>query len=199
MRRIGLTGGIGSGKSTVAAMLAEAGIPVVDADQLARAAVAPGTPGLEAVRARFGPGILDAGGALDRPALGRLVFADAAARRDLEAIVHPEVARLSQAAFAELEAEGHPAAVYDVPLLFETGREGEFDMTVVVSAPPAEQRARIQARDGTDAEAAQARIDAQMPLAEKVRRADLVIDNGGSLQETRRQVDELIENLKGRA
>jgi len=177
-------------------MLAEAGIPVVDADRLAREAVAPGTPGLRAVEARFGSQILTEDGALDRPALGRLVFADPAARKDLEAIVHPEVTRSSQAAFARLEVEGHPAAVYDVPLLFETGREGEFDLTVVVSVPPEVQRARVRDRDGADAEA---RIDAQMPLSEKARRADLVIDNGGSLDETRRQVDDLLPKLRGTA
>ncbi|MEM1025544.1 MAG: dephospho-CoA kinase [Myxococcota bacterium] len=196
MRLLGLTGGIGSGKSTVAGMMAEAGIPVVDADRLAREAVAPGSRGLSGIVERFGAEILDPSGALDRPALGKLVFGDPASREALEAIVHPEVSRLSRASFAELEAQGHGWAVYDVPLLFETQRESEFDLVVVVAVSPETQRARVRERDGSTLEEIQGRIDAQMPLVDKAGRADVVIDNQGSLDETRRQVEALMKRLQ---
>jgi dephospho-CoA kinase len=196
MLRIGLTGGIASGKSTVADLLRQAGIPVIDADVLARRAVAPGSPALDAIRRRF-PSVVDEQGRLDREALGRVVFSDPAARADLNAIVHPAVRRLAHEEMAEAERRGERAAVYDVPLLFEAGLEGDFDLVVVVNVPPAVQLERLMRRDGRSRQEAEDRIRAQMALSDKARRAGLVIDNGGSLEETRRQVDALITRLEG--
>jgi dephospho-CoA kinase len=171
------------------------GARVIDADVLAREAVAPGSPGLARVVARFGPEVLGADGALDRPRLGALVFADREARRDLEAIVHPEVQRLALERMAAAMADGATLVVYDVPLLYENGLERSLPEVIVVSAPPELQRARIAARDGLPPEQIEARIAAQLPLEEKLRRADHVIDNGGSLEATRRQVEALYARL----
>ncbi len=194
-RVVGLTGGIGCGKSAVARMMEALGARVIDADVLAREAVAPGSPGLARVVARFGPEVLGADGALDRPRLGALVFADREARRDLEAIVHPEVQRLALERMAAAMADGAALVVYDVPLLYENGLERSIPEVIVVSAPPELQRARIAARDGLPPEQIEARIAAQLPLEEKLRRADHVIDNGGSLEATRRQVEALYARL----
>ncbi len=180
---VGLTGGIATGKSTAAAALEAAGAPVVRSDDLARQVVAPGEPALEEIRAAFGPGVLAADGGLDRRALGDLVFADAAARRRLEAITHPRIHARMLAWLQERRAQGLPAAVCDIPLLFEAGygERGSFvDVVWVVAADPAEQVRRLMRRDGLGRAAALARIRAQWPLAEKVRRADLVLDNGAS-------------------
>lgn len=190
-RIVGLTGGIGCGKSAVAAALAERGARVIDADVLAREAVAPGSPALAAIRARFGPAVFAPDGSLDRAALGRLVFQDTEARRALNAIVHPEVARLARARMEALEQEGAPVIVYDVPLLYENGLDRALGAVIVVTAPPEVQRARIRARDGLPDAEIEARIAAQMPLEEKVRRATWIIDNGGTLEETRAQVEAL--------
>jgi dephospho-CoA kinase len=195
MLKVGLTGGIATGKTYVSRRLREAGVPVVDADALARQAVAPGTEGLAAVVHRFGTDVLTADGALDRPALGRIVFADEAARRDLEAIVHPIVRRRTAEFFAALPADT-PVAVADIPLLFETHRERTFDRVVVVACAPATQLQRLMARDGLSREAAEQRIAAQLPIEEKVRRADYVIHTDGTFDETDAQVSALVRDLR---
>lgn len=194
MRRVALTGGIATGKSTVAATLRARGVPVVDADQLAREAVAPGSDGLRAVVDRFGPGVLQADGGLDRAGLGRLVFADAAARRDLERIVHPRV-RTSVAAFFAAVDGAAAAAVAEIPLVYESGWFRDFDAVVVVACHPREQLRRLVARDGLAASAAQARLDAQWPIGDKARLADRVIVTDGSLTDTARQAGQLADWL----
>jgi dephospho-CoA kinase len=195
VRRIALTGGIATGKSHVLATCAAAGIPTIDSDTLARAAVAIGTPGLAAVVARFGAQVLDRAGALNRRALADIVFADAAARRDLEAIVHPEVRLAIDAWFAAIHPERHPFAVVAIPLLFEAGRERDFDSIVVTTCRPGTQLQRLMARDSLTEHEARRRIDAQLPLDQKVRRADYVIDTEGLLAETDAQVHALIDRL----
>ena len=183
MRLIGLTGGIASGKSAVARLLRGAGVPVVDADVLAREAVAKGTEGLAHVVARFGEEMLLDDGDLDRKKLGVVVFHDEAARRDLNAIVHPRVAQLAVATLATLRDAGEQVAVYEVPLLFESGLQRMMDATLLVAAPVDVQRARLRARDGMGNEDADARIAAQMSLDEKRKRATAVVDNAGTLAE----------------
>lgn len=165
---------------------------VIDADVVAREVVAPGTPGLAAVTARFGPAVLDASGALDRQALATTVFADDAARRDLEAIVHPEVYASIENWFAGLSA---PIGIADIPLLFETKHQADFDAVVVVACTRDEQRARLRLRGLSDDEARQ-RLESQLPIEDKVRRADFVIDTSGSAADTDRQVTEVWEKLK---
>lgn len=175
--RVGLTGGIASGKSTVAALLAARGAPVIDTDRLAREAVAPGTEGLAAVAEAFGPQILAADGSLDRAALGRRVFADPEARQRLEAILHPRIhARLE----ARLERIRAPYAVAMVPLLIETGWHRDMDAVVIVDLPEAEQRERLMARDGLSAEDAEARRSAQASRAQRLEAAHYTIDNSGA-------------------
>jgi dephospho-CoA kinase len=196
MQRVALTGGIGTGKTYVAARLRRAGVPVIDADLLAREVVAPGTPGLAAVVARFGSEILTPEGALNRPALGAVVFADPAARHDLEAIVHPAVRQRIEAFLAAVPSTT-PFAVADIPLLFETGRAAEFDVVVVAACTPEQQRSRVMARDGLTRAEAEARLAAQWPIAEKVRHADHVIDTSTSFAATDRAVDALIVALGG--
>jgi dephospho-CoA kinase len=198
--RVGLTGGIATGKSYVTARLQTAGLPTIDADRLAREAVAPGSPGLRAVVARFGDQVLTPEGALDRTALGAIVFADAGARADLEAIVHPEVRRRIAEWQAALARDGYRGpAIADIPLLFETGRAGDFDVVIVVACDPARQRERLMARDGVSGEAADQRLAAQWPIAAKVARADLVVSTDGTFADTDAQVDALIERLKASA
>jgi dephospho-CoA kinase len=198
MLLVGLTGGIGSGKSTVARMLEERGAVVFDADVLARAAVEPGTPGHDAVVERFGSNVLLPGGALDREALASIVFADPAARRDLEAIVHPEVRRL----FAEgcERYQGTDAVVvFGAPLLVETGMHTAFDVLIVVSAPVERQIERLMRDRGMSEAAIRARIDAQLPFEEKAAVADVLIDNDGSLEDLDGRVDRAWTELRERA
>ena len=187
--RVGLTGGIGSGKSTVARLLAERGAVVIDADELAREAVAPGTSGLRAIESRFGPGVLRSDGTLDRPALGRIVFADEAARHDLNAIVHPEVRRL--AGERERLAPHGAIVVHVIPLLVETGQQGGFDAVVVVDAPEEAQVSRVMARDGVNADAARARLRAQSSRADRLAAATHVVDNSGGEDLLRERVERL--------
>lgn len=185
--QIGLTGGIGAGKTVVARRFAELGALVVDADALARDVVAAGTPGLAAVVAEFGPGVLRPDGELDRPALGRLVFGDEAARARLNTIVHPLVRRRA----IELIAAAPPGSVVvqDVPLLVETGQAGRFDLVVVVEAP-AEVRTERLARDrGMSADEVRSRMAAQASDAERRAVADVLLVNDGSPDELRAQVD----------
>jgi dephospho-CoA kinase len=197
MRRVALTGGIATGKSYVATRLVRAGVPVVDADLAARAAVAPRSPGLAAVVARFGRGVLAPDGALDRARLGALVFADEQARRDLEAIVHP-VVRAAIENFFDTLPRDTPIAVADIPLLFETGRQASFDVVVVVAAAPETQIARVMARDGLSRADAERRLAAQWPIESKVGLADEVIWTDGTYEETDAQVDALLVRLRDR-
>lgn len=195
VKRIALTGGIATGKTYVRAQLARLGIPTFDSDTLAHAALAPGTPGLEAVVHRFGPGILAPSGELDRRALAALVFSDQRSRLALEAIVHPTVRAATDAWFASIDAASSVFAVADVPLLYEVGRDGDFDAVIVVFARPETQVRRVIERDGvTDAEA-RSRVAAQWPIDEKVRRAHYVIDTEGSTEETDRQVTDVCTRL----
>jgi len=187
---MGLTGGIASGKSTVATMLAGHGAAIIDADRLAREVVAPGRPELAAVAAEFGPEVLQADGRLDRAALGRLVFADVQARRRLEAITHPGVRELMGRRIAEAVAtSGAPLVVADIPLLFEGALEQQFAGVLLVAATPETQLRRLRERDGLDEVAAQQRLAAQLPMADKRRRAQWTIDNDGPLEATRAAVD----------
>jgi dephospho-CoA kinase len=195
VRRIALTGGIATGKSHVRAEIERLGVPTIDADQLAREAVAPGSEGRAAVAARFGTAVVGADGTIDRRALAAIVFADPGARRDLEAIIHPVVRRRIDKWFASLDASAHPFAVADIPLLFETGREGEFDAVIVAACDPATQLRRVMERDGLSEADAMARISAQIPIADKVRRADHVVPTDGTFAETAARVRALVERL----
>jgi len=192
---VALTGGIATGKTHVRRLFERLGVPTIDADTLARDVVAPGTGGLAAIAARFGPGVIDARGALDRKALAAIVFADAEARRDLEAIVHPPVAAATDAWFSSLDPASHVLAVADIPLLFETGRDREFDATVVTACDPDTQLRRVMARDGIGEGEARQRIAAQLPTEDKTRRADHVIRTDGSYDETEAQVRAVLAAL----
>ncbi|MCA9537940.1 MAG: dephospho-CoA kinase [Myxococcales bacterium] len=194
---IGLTGGIACGKTTVGEMLRARGARRVDADAIAREVVEPGTEGLAAIVAAFGPGVLTADGRLDRPALGAQVFGDPALRRKLEGILHPLIAIESARRVQGALAEKPPLVVYDAALLIEAGRADHFRPLVVVFAPPEVQLERLMRRDGLSAAEAQARIASQMPVAEKAALADHVIDNSGTLAATEAQVDALWARLLG--
>jgi dephospho-CoA kinase len=197
VRRIGLTGGIATGKSYVRTAFEELGVATIDADALAREAVAPGTDGLAAVLTRFGMGVLDANGALDRRKMAQIVFADANARRDLEAIIHPFVRRQADLWFRGLDPAEHPFAIADIPLLYETGTDNLYDAVIVTACAPEEQVRRIVARDHVTQAEARQRIAAQLPVDEKIRRADYVIRTDGTHQETDRQVRGVFERLSG--
>lgn len=195
IRRVALTGGIATGKSHILTRMHERGVATIDSDTLAREAVAPGTAGLAAVVDRFGAALLKADGALDRAALGRIVFADPAARRDLEAIVHPHVRSATDAWFATLDPARNRFAVADIPLLFEVGRDNDFDVVIVAACDPDTQLRRIMHRDGVSEPEARQRLAAQWPIAEKVARADYVIHTDGSYDDTNRQTDEILAAL----
>jgi len=194
MVRAALTGGIATGKSHCLARFAALGVPTIDADLLARDAVAPGSPGLQAVAARFGPAVMRPDGTLDRPALGILVFADRTARAALEAIIHPEVRRRIREWFVVLPPQT-TLAIADIPLLFETGQEHDFDRVIVCACDPAEQLRRVIARDGLSEEAARQRLAAQWPIGEKVARAHHVIRTDGTFADTESQVRAIFETL----
>ena len=194
MIRAALTGGIATGKSHVLASFARLGVPTIDADTLAHGAIAPGTPGAAAVLARFGTGLSLADGTIDRRALGAIVFADAEARRDLEAIVHPAVYGTITRWFASLPVTT-PYAVADIPLLFETNHQDDFDQVVVAACSPAEQLRRVMARDGLSEPDARARIDAQLPLESKIARADHVVWTTGTAEETTNQVRDIVKRV----
>jgi dephospho-CoA kinase len=193
--RVALTGGIATGKTYVATRLREAGVPVIDADALAREVVAPGTPGLAAIVERFGDDILTSEGTLDRARLGEIVFRDDTARKHLEAIVHPAVRQRIDDFFGRLAAST-PFAVADIPLLFETGRPQEFDKVIVVAAEPETQIARIMARDHLSREQAERRLAAQLPIASKLDKADYVIHTDGTYAETDNQVAATLTKLR---
>ncbi|WP_291985199.1 dephospho-CoA kinase [Luteitalea sp.] len=198
--RVGLTGGIATGKSYVTQRLQAAGLPTIDADRLAREAVAPGSEGLRAVVNRFGRDMLTDAGALDRPRLAAVIFRDASARADLEALIHPEVRRRIADWQTQLARHGYRGPVIaDIPLLFETGRTGDFDALVVVACEPATQRARLMARDGLTAEEADQRMAAQWPITHKLRGADFVVRTDGTFAETDAQVDALVVQLWAQA
>lgn len=197
MPLIALTGGIASGKSTVAGRLAEHGAVVVDADVLAREVVEPGEPALDAIRAAFGPAVIGADGRLDRPALGRVVFSDEEARKRLNAIVHPAVIARSHSLFeAALAADPSAVVVYDVPLIDARG-VGEFERIVVADAPPEVRLRRLVELRGLTEEDARARIGAQMSDERRRSIATDLIDTAGSLEATRAQTDALWARLSG--
>src|SRR6188768_25694 len=186
-RLVGLTGGIGTGKSTVAGLFAERGVPVMDADVLARDVVAPGQPAAADIAAD---------GHIDRKRLGAIVFSDPAARARLEAITHPRIQELSRARAAALAAAGHKFALYEASLLVESGRWRELDGLIVVTASPATQVARVVRRDGVSEDQARARLRAQLPQEDKLRLATHVIDNDGDLAATEAQVDRVLAALR---
>jgi dephospho-CoA kinase len=196
MLRVALTGGIATGKSYCLAAFAALGAPTIDADALARDAVATGTPGLMAIRDRFGSSLIDADGTLNRGALARIVFADEAARRDLEAIVHPIVYEGIRRFFMTIGQDQAPAGIAAIPLLFETGRDDDFDVVIATLCSRELQISRLVARGLAAAEAIQ-RINAQMPADRKASLAGHVIDTNGSFATTDRQVLRLWEWLSG--
>jgi dephospho-CoA kinase len=189
MRLIGLTGGIASGKSTVADLLSRRGAVVVDADALAHEVLLPDGAAFDDVVARFGSEVLDHTGAVDRGALGDIVFADSALRADLERITHPRINTLMRERMAAALDSGAPLVVADIPLLFERDLEGAFDGTMLVYVPPAVQLRRLRDRDGLDDMSAQRRIVAQLPIDDKRARATWIIDNAGDVDATAAQVD----------
>ncbi len=192
MHLFGLTGGIASGKSTVAARLRAHGVPVIDADEVAREVVTPGSEGLAAVVEAFDRGVVAADGTLDRKGLAAIVFGDDARRRQLNAILHPRISRRTIERSAELAARGETLACYEAALIIENGAAEVFRPLVVVVCPEAEQLARLMARDGATHDEAMARIRAQMPLPEKVRAADHVIDTSGTIEATRQRTDDVL-------
>jgi dephospho-CoA kinase len=195
MLKVALTGGIATGKSYVLDRLRLHGVPCLDADDLAHGVMAPGTEATQAIAARFGLDVLDAAGAVDRRKLAPLVFADASARRELEAIVHPPVYRAIEAGFRAFGLMGGSrVAVVGVPLLYETGHAGDFSQVVATTCPPEVQLARLRERGLSKLEASQ-RVAAQMPAAEKAARADFVIRTDGTFAETDAQVEHLIRLL----
>jgi len=194
MVRVALTGGIATGKSFCLARFAALEVPTIDADVLARAAVGPGSPGLAAVVRRFGLSVLGAGGTLDRAALGRIVFGDRGARADLEAIIHPDVYRRIGEWFGQL-APATRLAIADIPLVFETGHNHEFDRVIVCACTPEEQLRRLMSRDDLSEQDARGRINAQWPIGDKVARADYVIETDGTLADTEARVRVVYELL----
>lgn len=193
---VGLTGGIASGKSTVSSMLRQAGAPVICLDELAHEVVTPGRPAFEDIRRAFGNAVLTEHGDLDRAVLGSLVFTDSAKRKTLESIVHPRVREEVERRIGELESQGHALVVVDVPLLYEVGWDGSFDVTVVVYVPRQVQETRLATRDNISLDEIRARIGAQLPIEEKKKKAHFVVDNAGSLDSTYAQVVSLLTELK---
>ncbi|MDI1435229.1 MULTISPECIES: dephospho-CoA kinase [Polyangium] len=195
----GLTGGIACGKSTVAARFREQGVQVIDADVVARQAVAPGTSGLTEIIKLFGEGVLRHDGTLDRSKLGSIVFGDEEKRRALNRILHPRIGARTMMLAQELAQRGEPLACYEAALLVENGLTDAFRPLVVVSAPEAIQVTRTMERDGVDEKAALARIRAQMPVAEKVKVADYVIDTSGTMEQTIQRADEVLAAIRAKA
>jgi dephospho-CoA kinase len=192
--QVALTGGIATGKSYCLKQFGALGVPTIDADYLARLAVAPGTHGLQAVLQRFGAHLVRTDGTLDRAALAKIVFSDRAARADLEAIVHPDVYRRIREWFAQLPF-GTAIAMADIPLLFETGHEHDFDAVVVAACTPDEQLRRLVARDGLPEADARARLEAQWPIDEKVRRTNYAVRTDGDFAETDEEIERVYRRL----
>lgn len=202
MYLIGLTGGIASGKSTVAKRLAGRGAVVIDADKLAREVVEPGTPALALIAERFGPSVIAPDGSLDRPALGAIIFSDADARLALNAITHPAVGELGRLRMEEADRQPHAVVVYDVPLLVERSADADFytfDLVVVVDASPETRIDRLVGLRGLSKDEAIHRLNSQASDAERLAIADVVIDSNGSIDETLRQADDLWETVHSRA
>jgi len=197
--RVALTGNVASGKSAVARVWRDAGVPVVSADELSRDAVAPGSAGLEEVRAAFGDGVMAVDGSLDRAALRARVFGDVEERKRLESILHPRIRQLRDAWLLRHEAEGAPLVVAEIPLLFETGTQGDFGLTVLVDAPEPVRLARMLRERGISASEARGIMAAQMDASAKRALADLIIDNHGSLEELRTRALEVLTELRRRA
>jgi len=195
----GLTGGIASGKSTVSKHIRELWIPVIDADQLAREVVKKDTEGYEAVVAAFGKGILGPDGEIDRKALGAIVFSDAEAREKLNGMLHSRIGARSMELIARLQAQRHKLACYDAALLVEGGLTEFFRPLVVVAATPTTQVDRIMKRDGLTRDEALARVNAQLPLAEKIAMADYVIENDGTLEELITRTDGVLDAIRSLA
>ncbi len=194
--RVALTGGIATGKSYVLKRFGQRSLPTVDADQLSREVVRRGQPALAEIRGRFGAEVFQSDGELDRARIAERVFGDASERAALEVIVHPHVRLALERWFDALEADGQTTVgIAAIPLLYETGREADFDKVVVTSCEVAEQLKRLTARDGLSDEDARRRIDAQIPTAEKVTRADFVIRTDGSFQSTDAQADAVCDWL----
>jgi dephospho-CoA kinase len=196
MLKIAITGGAGTGKSTVARMFQDLGAEVLDADAIAREAVAVGAPAWVELRRLYGPDFFNPDGTLNRSRLSQLVFADPEARRRLEALVHPLVVQEIMTRAQELQSRGATLVLVEVPLLFETGREAAFDRVIVVAAPEALQIRRLRGRDRRGEPEIRGILAAQWPLADKVARADYVVDNGGSRRHTARQVKNIWGVLK---
>ena len=196
VRRIALTGGIATGKTYVRQGFEKLGVPTSDADSRARDAVAPETAGLKEVVGRFGADVLDSSGSLDRAKVAAIVFADPAARRDLERIVHPYVVKATDTWFQSLDPSRHPFAIADIPLLFEARRERDFDKVIVVAAEPGTQLRRLMERDGLSETEARQRIAAQLPIQAKTERADYVITTDGTFADTDRQVRSVFDQLR---
>ncbi|HEV8345016.1 MAG TPA: dephospho-CoA kinase [Vicinamibacterales bacterium] len=199
MTRVALTGGIATGKSYVLEQLRRHGVPCIDSDALVHGITAAGTEAAAAIAARFGGDILAPDGSVDRAKLGPIVFADPAARTDLERIVHPAVYRAIEAGLRGFERMGDsPFAVVDIPLLYETGAEDKFDRVVVTACPPELQLARLRERGMSDTEARR-RLAAQWPTAEKASRADFVITTDGTFEDTDRQIDAVVNAIRSQA
>jgi dephospho-CoA kinase len=197
VRTFGLTGGIGTGKSTVAQLLCERGVPVIDADAVAREVVAPGSPALAEIARVFGPEVLTPSGELDRPAMRRLITQDPEAKRGLELITHPRIGEGVTGRLESLAADGFNLAGVEAALMVETGSWRRYDRLVVVTCAPEQQLARVMARDGVDEAAARAIIAAQLPLADKVAVAHHVVHNDGAPEALVKQVGRLVVALKG--
>ncbi len=195
MKWIGLTGGIGSGKTTVAKNLERLGVNVVYADQLARDVTQVGSPGLESIKNKFGKEMINTDGSLNRQALGKVVFSDKEKLKTIEQILHPLIGEMTKAIRAKLEAQGCKFALYDVPLLFEKKLEKQFDEIVLVYCEEKLQRERIFKRDQLSVEEIEMRIRSQIPLREKITKSDFVVYNGGSLDDLLVRTEELLEYL----
>ena len=195
MKVFGLTGGIACGKGTVSRMFRELGAAVVDADAIAHEIIVPDTPAWRELVQTFGRAILLPDGTVDRKKLGEIVFADPAARAKLNAITHPRIALEIQRRLAELARAGHQVAIVEAALIGETDAAAAFDAVIVVHADRSAQVARLAARDGLSEGQVRSRIEAQMPAAEKKELADYVIDNSGTMEETRKQVEALWQEI----
>lgn len=196
MRWIGLTGGIATGKSTVSNWLKSHGYAVIDADELARLVVAPGSEGIRQILSQFGAEVIDEDGNLDRRKLGALVFADREKLRDLENIIHPLVQAQVQSLRERYQREGRDFVFYDVPLLYEKKLQSQFDQVIVISANEKTQKERMRARDGLSEQEIEHRLNSQVPMADKVSQADIVIENNGSRSDLEKKLEDLVKNLK---